>query len=192
MRHAISFARLGATPALLGCGTLDRATDVATGYVSHQLCSAAFVSRVEPEQFYREAIAPVSGAHGLPVRPSGRPRPHRGDRELRGVAQAAPSTAARGLPVCGRATGARRPAAAHARPGAPARHRRPVCRRARPPALKQALDRAFAENASPPDRNTKAVASCATAASSPSAMPRATASTPRSWAGRPPSPSPTP
>ncbi len=62
MRHAISFALLSATPALLGCGSLDRATDVATGYVSHQLCSATFVSRVEPEQFYREAIAPVSGA----------------------------------------------------------------------------------------------------------------------------------
>src|ERR1044072_3263107 len=59
MRHAISFALLGATPALLGCSSLDRATDVATGYVSHQLCSATFVSRVEPEQFYREAIAPI-------------------------------------------------------------------------------------------------------------------------------------
>ena len=59
MRHAISFALLSTTSALLGCSSLDRATDVATGYVSHQLCSATFVSRVEPEQFYREAIAPV-------------------------------------------------------------------------------------------------------------------------------------
>ena len=65
MRHAISFALLGAAPALLGCGSLDRATDVATGYVSHQLCSATFVSRVEPEQFYREAIAPMLAPVGF-------------------------------------------------------------------------------------------------------------------------------
>ena len=159
MRHAISFALLGATPALLGCSSLDRATDVATGYVSHQLCSAAFVSRVEPEQFYREAIAPVLAPVGLPVGPSGRPRPHPGDRKLRrrrpGPRHRPRAT---GLPgPARRATGAGRPGAAHARPGAPARHRRPVCRRADPPALKQALDRTFAENASPPYRNTKAV-----------------------------------
>ena len=38
---------------------------MATGYVSHQLCSAAFVSRVEPEQFYREAIAPMLSPVGF-------------------------------------------------------------------------------------------------------------------------------
>src|SRR6266849_3459147 len=60
MHRSISFALLGTAPALLlGCSSLDRATDVATGYVSHQLCSATFVSRIEPEQYYREAIAPV-------------------------------------------------------------------------------------------------------------------------------------
>ena len=42
-----------------GCASLERAPDVATGFVSHQLCSASFVSRVEPEQFYRESIAPT-------------------------------------------------------------------------------------------------------------------------------------
>ena len=49
MHRSISFALLGTAPALLlGCSSLDRATDVATGYVSHQLCSATFVSRIEP------------------------------------------------------------------------------------------------------------------------------------------------
>jgi hypothetical protein len=46
---------------LSGCGPIDRATGVATGFVSHQLCSAAFVSRIEPETFYRESIAPSLG-----------------------------------------------------------------------------------------------------------------------------------
>ena len=60
MHRSISFALLGTAPALLlGCSSLDRATDMATGYVSHQLCSATFVSRIAPEQYYREAIAPV-------------------------------------------------------------------------------------------------------------------------------------
>lgn len=49
-------------PALLGgCERLDRAAHVATGFASHQLCSATFVSRVDPESFYREAIAPTGG-----------------------------------------------------------------------------------------------------------------------------------
>jgi CubicO group peptidase (beta-lactamase class C family) len=49
-------------PVLLGgCTSLDRAAHVATGFASHQLCSAAFVSKVDPEAFYREAIAPTGG-----------------------------------------------------------------------------------------------------------------------------------
>ena len=66
MRRSISFALLGTAPILLlGCSSLDRATDVANGYVSHQLCSATFVTKVEPEQFYREAIAPVLAPLGF-------------------------------------------------------------------------------------------------------------------------------
>lgn len=42
-----------------GCTSLDRAAGVAAGFVSHQLCSATFVSGLEPEAFYREAIAPT-------------------------------------------------------------------------------------------------------------------------------------
>jgi CubicO group peptidase (beta-lactamase class C family) len=49
-------------PLLLGgCDNLNRAAHVATGFASHQLCSATFVSKVDPETFYREAIAPTGG-----------------------------------------------------------------------------------------------------------------------------------
>jgi CubicO group peptidase (beta-lactamase class C family) len=51
-----------ALPALLGgCNSLDRAARVATGYSSHQLCSATFVSKVDPDSFFREAVKPVGG-----------------------------------------------------------------------------------------------------------------------------------
>jgi CubicO group peptidase (beta-lactamase class C family) len=52
-----------ALPAALlgGCTSLDRAAHVATGYASHQLCSATFVSKVDPDGFFREAVDPVGG-----------------------------------------------------------------------------------------------------------------------------------
>ena len=52
---------------LSACGSLDlrRAAATPTHLVSHQLCSATFVSGLEPERFYREAVAhdvgPVAG-----------------------------------------------------------------------------------------------------------------------------------
>lgn len=50
-------------PTLLGgCESLDRAARVATGYSSHQLCSATFLSKLEPDRFFREAIKPVGGS----------------------------------------------------------------------------------------------------------------------------------
>jgi hypothetical protein len=36
-----------------------RAPSVPVDYVSHQLCSAAFVAGLDPDQFYREAVAPM-------------------------------------------------------------------------------------------------------------------------------------
>jgi hypothetical protein len=49
-------------PFLLGgCDSLDRAAHTATGFASHQLCSAVFVSKVDPDAFYRDAIAPTGG-----------------------------------------------------------------------------------------------------------------------------------
>jgi CubicO group peptidase (beta-lactamase class C family) len=142
-----------------GCTSLERAPDVAAGFVSHQLCSAAFVSRVEPEQFYRESIAPtlspLDGLSGHDVeraqaavtaRFAGLAEARAIDRGplgclvLRGeppapVALPPPTTAP-----------ALQPDIAGSEAVEPSQ-----------PALKQALDRTFGENAAPPYRNTKAV-----------------------------------
>jgi len=49
-------------PAVLGgCERLDRAAHVATGFASHQVCSATFVSKVDPKTFYKDAVAPTGG-----------------------------------------------------------------------------------------------------------------------------------
>lgn len=57
-----SLPLLAVLPFLLtGCGKVERAAGVATGFVSHQLCSATFVTGVDPEAFYREAVAPTMG-----------------------------------------------------------------------------------------------------------------------------------
>jgi CubicO group peptidase (beta-lactamase class C family) len=160
MHHSISYLLLGTAPLMLAsCGSLDRATDVATGYVSHQLCSATFVSKVEPEQFYREAIAPI-------LEPVGFLSGHQVDREraqvtasFAGVAEA--RAVDRGPLGCLVLHG-EPPAPVSLSPHAPAPALLPDI--AGPqvvepdqPALKQALDRAFTENAAPPYRNTKAV-----------------------------------
>src|SRR5262249_9686183 len=47
------------TLSLGACDNIDRTTAVATGYVSHQLCSATFVSQLDPDPFYRQAVAPI-------------------------------------------------------------------------------------------------------------------------------------
>ena len=63
-----------ATLSLCGCDSLDRATAVATGYVSHQLCSATFVSQLDPNAFYNQAVAPI-------LSPVGFLESHRVDRQ---------------------------------------------------------------------------------------------------------------
>ena len=160
MRRAISFILLGTTPALLlSCSSLDRAADVATGYVSHQVCSAAFVSRVEPEQYYREAIAPV-------LAPVGFLSGHQVERRSSEVsARFAGLTQARAIdrgPLGCLVLHGEPPAPVTLPPHTPAPALLPDIagpQAVEPgqPALKQALDRAFAENAAPPYRNTKAL-----------------------------------
>ena len=144
---------------LSGCGRLERAADVAAGFASHQLCSATFVSQVEPEAFYREAIAPT-------MKPVGFLLSHKVDREKGEVttsfAGLAESRAVyRGTlgclvlhdpPPADDKIAPRQPAPAVLPPIAGAELVEPAN-----PAIKAALDRAFAENANPPYRNTKAV-----------------------------------
>lgn len=66
----VAAALLGALPLLSGCGHLSigRAASTATGYVSHQLCSAVFVAGQDPERNYREAIEPLVGWFSLLMR----------------------------------------------------------------------------------------------------------------------------
>jgi CubicO group peptidase (beta-lactamase class C family) len=160
MRRSISVVLLATAPTLLlGCSSLDQATDVAAGYVSHQLCSATFVSRIDPEQYYRESIAPV-------LAPVGFLSGHRIDREraqvsasFSGLAQA--RAIDRGPLGC---------LVLHGEPPAPVSLPAhvpatpllpdiagPAIVEPAQPALQQALDRTFAETAEPPRRNTKAV-----------------------------------
>ena len=156
----ITFVSLGAVPLLLaGCERYERAAGVAAGFASHQLCSATFVSQVEPEAFYREAIAPT-------MKPLGFLLSHKVDRDKGEVtasfAGLAESRAVyRGelgcLVVQGPPPAAEKREAHAAAPALlpPIAGPEPV--EPSNPALKAALDRTFAENTSPPYRNTKAV-----------------------------------
>jgi CubicO group peptidase (beta-lactamase class C family) len=160
MRRSISALLLGAVSLpLLGCSSLDRATDVATGYVSHQLCSATFVSRVAPEQFYRESVAPI-------LAPVGFLSGHQIDRERGQVTASfgglADARAVDRGPLGCLVLHGEPPAPVSLPPHTPAPALLPdiapteVVEPAQP-ALKQALDRAFQETDAPPHRNTKAV-----------------------------------
>lgn len=160
MRRTASILLLSAASAMLpGCASLDRASDVAAGYVSHGLCSATFVSRVEPEQYYREAIAPVLGPAGFL---SGHHVDRRGGQASAGFAGLAQARAVdrgalgclvlHGEPPAAVAVATHRPA-----PALLPEMAGPEIVEPAQPALRQALDRAFAENAAPPYRNTKAV-----------------------------------
>lgn len=146
---------------LSGCGRFDpgRMAGVATGFVSHQLCSATFVSGLDPQTFYREAIVPTTG----PIDPL---LSHRIDRErgevtttLAGMTEG--RAAYRGPLGC---------LVLHDPPPAPEQIERappaapllpPIAGPARvepaSPALVMALDRAFEETQAPPHRRTKAV-----------------------------------
>jgi len=65
MRHSAPWSLRLLTAAaitlpLAGCGSLDldRALAVAPNLVSHQLCSATFVAGLDPDRYYRDALAP--------------------------------------------------------------------------------------------------------------------------------------
>jgi len=151
---------LFALPVLLGgCDSLDRAARMATGFASHQLCSAAFVSRVDPETFYREAIAPTGGSVKSLFS-------HRIDRE-RGEVTARFAGLAESRAVYRGAEGCL--VEAGAPPVNPPAHRSPAGPSLLPdiagpepvetsdPTITAALDRAFTETPDAPQRATKAI-----------------------------------
>lgn len=53
------FALPLAVLAVTGCADLHRPAGVAAGYISHELCSGVFISGQNPDAYYREAIAPT-------------------------------------------------------------------------------------------------------------------------------------
>ncbi|MES2722291.1 MAG: serine hydrolase [Pseudomonadota bacterium] len=151
-QHLRPLLLIAAAAPLAGCGALSGAAHVATGLTSHQLCSATFVSGLDPEVIRREAIDPDLGPAHFLVR-------HKVDRANRAVTASlagfAPSRAIhRGAAGCMVLRGA-------APPPAPARPTGPVAppleTAARSPAIEAALDRAFAEPARPARRQTKAI-----------------------------------
>lgn len=146
-----SLLPLAVLPLLAGCGSLERAAGVAAGFASHQLCSATFVSGLEPETFYREAIVPT-------VAPLDFLLSHKVDRE-RGEVTAGFAGLAERRAVYRGAEGC---LVLHGPPSAPAPSATTPAAESPPvvptdPALAAALDRVFMENARPPHRHTKAV-----------------------------------
>ena len=149
----LGFLSLGA------CDSIDRAAVVATGYTSHQLCSATFVSRLDPDLFYRQAVAPI-------LSPMGFLESHRVDHQKaevtsRFAGRSETRAVYRGPLGCLVLHGPPPPAVIlppHApAPALLAEIAGPTVVEPDTPALKQALDRAFSENAQAPYRNTKAI-----------------------------------
>lgn len=147
-------------PLLLGgCDGLGRAARVATGYSSHQLCSATFISKVDPESFFQEAIKPIGGPVAFLLN-------RRIDREhgevsttLAGMAES--RAIYRGTEGCLVLAGAP-PASVPARLAPAGSGLLPEIAGPAPvettdATIKTALDAAFAETAGEPQRGTKAI-----------------------------------
>src|SRR5262249_12699895 len=68
-RLALQVLCIGTGAVLLGgCDTASRISGVPTNFTSHQLCSAVFVGGLDPDEYYKEAIAPKLGSAGRLVR----------------------------------------------------------------------------------------------------------------------------
>jgi len=157
-RAPLALLIAGALP-LAGCGSIGRAPGVVAGFVSHQLCSGVFVGGQDPETYYREAVGPNMSVLGPLIR-------HTVDRQ-RGEVTASIAgvitrrAAYRGPLGCVAVHGAARPAArldlAPPAPPVLADIAGPAVVEPADPALKAALNRAFAESEHGPRRYTKAV-----------------------------------
>jgi len=149
---------LAAILPLGGCAGLTHAPGAAAGFVAHQLCGGVFVSGQDADAYYREAIAPTASA----IAPLVRRRVNRADlsvtANVMGVTRQAVYRGSQGcLVLHGPAPS---PAAPPLRPAEPPLLS-PIAGadvvEPADPALKAALDQAFAETAAPPHRFTKAV-----------------------------------
>ena len=152
-------ALLALAPWLSACADLSpsRAAHVATGYISHQLCSAVFVAGQDPERAYREAIEPLGGPIAFLVNR----QVDREHAEVRAtIAGLAESRAVHRPPYgCVNATGTPPESLGKAPekvPAAPASHATAVVEPS-DPRLRAALDRAFEESPNRRRRNTHAV-----------------------------------
>ena len=160
MHHSVPLALLVAMLLVLsGCDRVERAADVASGFVSHQLCSAAFVSGLEPEQYYREAIAPILKPVGFLSNHAVDGQHHEVSASFAGIASA--RAFYRGTEGCLLDTG--KPPAPEVLPSqkpAPAllpEIAGPAIVEPTQFAVREALDKAFRENPEPPYRQTKAI-----------------------------------
>lgn len=163
LRRFLPLTLIPAAFGLAGCDSLSRAAAVPVHYASHQLCSAAFIGGVDPDQFYQDGVRPV-------IAPLGGLMTYRIDRQKEEVtADLAGLLTSRAVyrgPLGCQVVlpdafgGAPVPVAPDLDPPAPALLppiAGPDVVVPADPALVAALDRAFAENPSPPYRATKAV-----------------------------------
>ncbi|WP_374574574.1 serine hydrolase [Phenylobacterium sp.] len=144
---------------LAGCAGLGRAVHVPVNLISHELCSTAFISEVDPERFYDEELAPQVAPIAALLR-------HHVDYDAR---TASASLAGRaesraiyhdglGCIVDQGVTPPPVPALAPEPPaGPPLLEAGAAVAEPADPALKAALDQAFAEPPKGPRRNTHAV-----------------------------------
>jgi CubicO group peptidase (beta-lactamase class C family) len=156
----IALAALGGSPPVEAEGRFDpaRALGVATGFISHQLCGAAFISGIDAPEFYAQAIEPALGL-AAPL------FDHRIDREARSVsarfvASFETTSIFRGAAGCsirhGEQASEPEVGSERAQSSAPPLAG-PAVVASDNPAIEAAISRAFEEPAIPPHRWTKAV-----------------------------------
>jgi CubicO group peptidase (beta-lactamase class C family) len=149
----------GLIASLGGCSSPERAAGVPTHYVSHQLCSAAFVGGLDPDAFYKEAVQPVISPADLLIRYNVDLGRKEVEASLAGLVRS--RAVFRGALGCQVDHGIRQPEViATKSPLAPPLLPPIAGKEAvepNDPALKATLDRAFAEPEGPRRRYTKAV-----------------------------------
>ncbi len=148
---------VGATA--LGTSDVGRALYVAPHFVSHQLCSAAFIGGVDPDEFYRQGIRPQIAPAGLLTSYKMDAQSHDVTATFAGIFIS--KAVYRGPLGCQIVHGGWPVPKAPERPTQPASILPPITAAAivepQDPLLRAALDRAFEEPEGGPHRWTKAV-----------------------------------